>query len=382
MSKENKSHKEQSKKKQFIIFGLCSFIALVLCMVTLVITVKQVEGDNNHKNEEIAVKESATVLKNDFSVLSDYALGLTEKAHNNKFVKVSSYTDVSVDDSTVKIYDKEGNEADNSLFIYAKNKIITTVDGWYGEDYTGAFGTVYDKMPVIDLAGVEAATAHYTTGLADNEGNPVYDDSGALVDEDYYYLTFNVDGKSSTAQGVVTTFRTDDVPEVGAMLKKELSSACDIKSSQVEPVEYVATLKINRFADEIVFFEITRLYNVKAYVKFIGDMSTFGEKSLEFTYKVTEHFDYYYAGITFTNQTLHLSEGEEGIVSVNAIIEDDSNYIVKFSSSDESIATVDEMGYVTAHKVSDEPVYITVTLEYMGEVFTDKCPVYVDSEDN
>ncbi len=382
MSKKNKAQKEQSKKMQFVIFGLCSFIALVLCMVTLVITVKQVEGENTHADEASALKESATVLKNDFLTLSDYALRLTEKAHNNKFVKVSSYTDVSVDDSTVKIYDKEGNEADNSLFIYAKNKIISTVDGWYGEDYSGVFGTVYDKMPVVDLAGVKTADAYYTTGLADDEGNPVYDDNGALVDEGYYYLTFNTDGKSATEQGVVKTFRNGDVPEIGKKLKKELSSACRITKSQVEPSGFFVTLKINRFTDELVYLEIERIYNVKADVSFIGDMSSFGEKSVEFTYKVTEHFDYYYAGISFTNQPLHLGEGEEGVVSVNAVIEDDSDYTVKFSSSDEGVATVDEMGYVTAHKVSDEPVYITVNLEYMGKVFTDECPVYVDSEDN
>ncbi len=382
MSKAKKAHKEQSKKKQFIIFGLCSFIALVMCMVTLVITVKQVEGDNNHGNKDSTVKESATLLKNDFSILSDYARGLTEKTHNNKFVKVCSYTDVSVDDSTVKLYDKEGNEADTSLFLYAKNKLLPTIDGWYGEDYTGTFGVVYDDMPRISLADVKTATARYTTGLADDNGNPVYDDSGVLVDEDYYYLTFNADGKSATEKGVVGTFRTDDVPEIGARLRKELATVCDIKESQVEPDGFTATLKINRFTDEIVYLEIARFYSVKADVNFIGDMLTFGERSLEFTYKVTEHFDYYYAGIAFTNEQLYLDVGEEGVVSVNAIIEDDSDYAVTFSSSDESIATVDEMGYVTALKASDKPVNLTVTLNYMGEIFTDECPVYVDSADN
>lgn len=382
MSKDNKAQKEQSKKMQFVLFGFCSFIALVLCMVTLVITVKQVEGDNNRKNEETPAKESATVLENEFFSLNDYALRLTNDTHDNNFVKVNSYTDVSVDDATVKLYDKDRNEVDNSLFLYVKNKLMPAVDGWYGEDYTGAFGTAYDKMPVVDLLGVRTAAARYTTGLADDEGNPVYDDSGELVDEAYYYITFSADGSKAVEKGAVDTFRTELVPKIGDKLKKELASACRITKSQVEPSEFTATLKINRFTDEIVYLEIARLYNVKADVNFIGDMSAFGEKSVEFTYKVTEHFDYYYAGIAFTNEPLHLGAGEEGVVSVNAVIENDSEYTVEFFSSDESVATVDEMGYVTAHKVSDEPVYITVTLEYMGKVFTDECPVYVDSEDN
>ena len=110
-----------------------------------------------------------------------------------------------------------------------------------------------------------------------------------------------------------------------------------------------------------------------------GKNTHYGKGQLH-TYKVTEHFDYYYAGIAFTNEPLHLSVGEEGVVSVNAVIENDSDYTVKFFSSDENIAAVDEMGYVTALKASDKPVYINVTLCYMGHVFADQCPVYVDNE--
>jgi hypothetical protein len=60
---------------------------------------------------------------------------------------------------------------------------------------------------------------------------------------------------------------------------------------------------------------------------------------------------------------------------VNAVIEDDSDYTVKFTSSDEGIATVDEMGYVKLVKACDTPAVITVELEYMGEIFTDQCVV-------
>lgn len=378
----SKPQNEQSKKKQFVVFGLCSLVALVLCMVTLVITARQVEKENISSSEGAVVKQSATEMKSDVTFLSDYAFSLTKKAQNNRFVKINSYTGVSVDDSTVRVVDKQGNEKDNSLLLFSKNRLITAVDGWYGEDYTGVFGTVYDKMPVIDLLDVKTAAARYTIGMADDKGNPVYDDSGVLVDEGFYYLTFNADGKSATEKSIAGTFRISEAPAVGEMLKKELKAVCTVTDSRVEPSGYTAVLKTNRFTDEIVYIELERLYDVKADVAFTGNMSAFGEGSVEFTYKVTEHFDYYYAGVSFTNEPLSLGVGEEGVVSVNAVIEDDSDYTVTFASSDESVATVDEMGYVTALAESDEPVYITVTLKYMGEEFTDECPVYVDNADN
>ena len=379
MSKGNKPQKEQTKKKQFIIFGLCSIVALVLCMVTLVVTVKRIEGDT-YQDPSAENKVSATILKNDFATLSDYAKKLTDLTQRNQFVKISSYTDVSVDDSSVKVTDTHGAEVDNSLVIYAKNKIMPTVDSWYGDDFTGKFGDMLEVRPVVNLTDAENTASNYTTGLADENGAPVFDDEGVLIDEDFYFVTFKMNGAKASIKSA-DTFRTKALPEVGEMLKKELSTVCKINKSTVAPADFGITLKVNRFTDKIDYLEVTRVYNVMADVSFIGDMSTFGEKSIEFTYKVTEHFDYYYAGISFTNQPLRLDVGEEAVLSVNAVMEDDSDYQVKFISTDESVIVVDEMGYVTALKESEEPVYVTVTLCYMGKIFTDKCPVYVNGED-
>ena len=380
MSKGNKPQKEQTKKKQFIIFGLCSIVALVLCMVTLVVTVKRIEGDT-YQDPSAENKVSATILKNDFATLSDYAKKLTDLTQKNQFVKISSYTDVSVDDSSVKVTDTHGAEVDNSLVIYAKNKIMSTVDSWYGDDFTGKFGDMLEVRPVVNLTDAENTASNYTTGLADENGAPVFDDEGVLIDEDFYFVTFKMNGAKASIKSA-DTFRTKALPEVGEMLKKELSTVCKINESTVTPADFGITLKVNRFTDKIDYLEVTRVYNVMADVSFIGDMSTFGEKSIEFTYKVTEHFDYYYAGISFTNQPLRLDVGEEAVLSVNAVMEDDSDYQVKFISTDESVVVVDEMGYVTALKESEEPVYVTVTLCYMGKIFTDKCPVYVNGEDS
>ena len=380
MSKGNKPQKEQTKKKQFIIFGLCSIVALVLCMVTLVVTVKRIEVDT-YQDPSAENKVSATILKNDFATLSDYAKKLTDLTQKNQFVKISSYTDVSVDDSSVKVTDTHGAEVDNSLVIYAKNKIMSTVDSWYGDDFTGKFGDMLEVRPVVNLTDAENTASNYTTVLADENGAPVFDDEGVLIDEDFYFVTFKMNGAKASIKSA-DTFRTKALPEVGEMLKKELSTVCKINKSTVAPADFGITLKVNRFTDKIDYLEVTRVYNVMADVSFIGDMSTFGEKSIEFTYKVTEHFDYYYAGISFTNQPLRLDVGEEAVLSVNAVMEDDSDYQVKFISTDESVVVVDEMGYVTALKEREEPVYVTVTLCYMGKIFTDKCPVYVNGEDS
>ena len=70
------------------------------------------------------------------------------------------------------------------------------------------------------------------------------------------------------------------------------------------------------------------------------------------------------------------------MLSVNAVIENDSDYTVTFTSSDNSIVTVDEMGYVKGIEASCTPATVTVTLEYLGEKFTDECTVTVNDDNN
>lgn len=367
------------KKKQFIIFGLCSFLALVLCLVTLVVVVKQVEKDNTAIVAEDV--QSKTVLTSDEEQLSEYILGLTSDACGNKFIKVNKYTDLSIDEGEVKVYLPDGSESGNdaAIFSYAKNYILPFADSLYGEDYTGTFGSVYGDMPLIDLAGADMTTV-YQVGEVDAEGNKVYDDEGNHIDGDYYFVTYTVNGDSVSGDTLLHTFGADSLPDVKKGLQNEVSSVCTIKSAEATPEDFVITAKINRLTDEIATLSICRNYTVTADVSFKGDLAVFGEKTFVFPYSVTETYEYFYAGITLSETEISIEEGDEINLTVNAVIEDDSEYEVAFSSSDTSVAAVDEMGYVKGIKASDEPVEITVTLRYMGETFTDTCLVYVGSD--
>ncbi len=376
-----KTGTERSKKGQFVVFGMCSLLALVLCMVTLVITVNRVEADNISADVEEEALQSKTHLDNKTDVLADYISSLVDKTHNNKFVKVNSYTDISVDDGKIAVTDEQGAPVDPALLVYAKNRILCVADSWYGADYTGVFGTVYDKLPVVEFNSTDGVTAFFTTGLADDSGKPVYNDEGILVDGDCYYVSFDVAGERVTDNDLLNTFRLNEAPDIGKRIIEEISYVCQVSRQTAVPGNFNVTAKVNRYTDEIVYIEITRCYDVSARLDFNNAMESFGKVDVEFEYKVTEHFDYYYAGISFENKKISAGVGTEIALPVYAVIEDDSNYKVYFASSDESVVTVDEMGYVTVHKVGKEPVYVTVTLEYLGEKFTDKCVIDIYAEE-
>lgn len=358
-----------NNKKQFLIFGLCSFLALVLCMVTLVVIVKKVdEGQAQGGENQLYV--SKTHLNSDVITLKEYIRELTEATQGNKFIKVDSYRDVYIDDGSVLI-DGENDSADKKLFIFMKDCLMSTVDSLYGDDYTGVFGSVNEKMPSIDLVSVSDVVCSYSVGQTDENGEQIFDDDGNLVDEEYYFLTFEIDSASIADECVKKSVGLNDVPDIQEGIKDAISEDCKAEFTSVEPESFIINAKINRLTDEISQIEIKRVYKVTADLQFVNKLSVFGEKIAEFQYTVQERYEYSYAGVTFLQNSFEAEAGEEISLNVNAVIEDDSEYEVKFISSDEKIAAVDEMGYVQVLKT--EPVTITVQLKYLSEIFTDEC---------
>lgn len=373
-------NKKSSKKTQFLLFGLCSLIAMAVCAAVLVATVRSVENGSGNVSAEYET-QSKTQLTDDTQTLLDYINSLTKNASGDKFIKANIYTEVSVDDSTVIITDTQGNEnsADKTLLLYVKSKIMPQIDLYYPEDAAGVFGTVNPDLPVIDFTTDLVAESRFSTGEADEEGNPVYDsDSGELIDADFYFLTF----KLNKNEAVSSLFCLDEKDNITKRFLEDTKDVMTADSIEISEPELTLKAKVNRLTDEIEWLELEKVYSVSADVTFKGELEVFGSKSISFDYKVTEKNVYSYAGIRFSENSVTVAPGSEVMLSVNAVIENDSEYKVTFTSSDNSVVTVDEMGYVKGIAASCVPVTVTVTLEYLGEKFTDECTVTVNDDNN
>lgn len=372
--------KKHSKKTQFLLFGLCSLIAMAACAAVLVATVRSVE-----KSESITAEyetQSKTQLTADKNTMLNYISTLTKAASGSKFIKANFYTDVSVDDSSVTVKKADGtvSESDKELVLYAKNKMMPQIDLYYSDDVTGIFGTVNPDLPVIDFSVDSIAECLYTVGETDSNGNPVYDgESGEIVDGDFYFLTFNLN--DSKADGISGLFKLDEKDKIIKRFLDDTKAEFSADSYQVYEPKLTIRVKVNRITDEIEWIEFEKIYTVNADITFKGELAVFGKKNISFDYKVIEKAEYSYAGIRFAESSVTIAPGTETMLSVNAVIENDSDYKVTFTSSDSSVVAIDEMGYINGIKASDKPVTITVTLEYLGEKFTDECTVNVTEKD-
>lgn len=369
--------KKSSKKKQLLAFAVCSVIALGVCFGVLVFTVNSLE--NNKTSVAEYETKSKTDLKGETPELLKYINSLTEKTQDNKFIKVNTYMDVFVDDNSIVI--NNGNESDKNILVYAKNKMMGTVDGYYGEDYIGRFGKIYKSMPLVDLKEATVEKSTFSVGLADENGNSVYDsDSGELIDANSYYISFFINPKNADSVGDL--FNLNDSEKISKKLVEDLNDVCKLSKTDLLLESLKITAKINRLTDEIEYIIFEKSFDISANTEFINDYSVLGKKNISFRYTVQEKYEYFYSGISFSETAVTVKPDSEAALSVGAVIEDDSDYTVKFTSSDNTVATVDEMGYVKGIKASEKPVTITVSLDYLGKTFTDTCTVTVGDTDN
>ncbi len=374
------TNKKATGKRYFLLFGLCSLLALSVCLAVLVVTVRSVDGSNSSVVEYET--QSKTELTNDPIGLAAYLSRLTKAAADSRFIKADIYTDVSVDDSTFTV-ESENSETDKALLLFAKNKMLSAVDAYYPEDIKGTFGEIYDAMPLVFVSSC-VKDGRFSAGQADENGNPVYNtDTGELIDADSYFVNLSLDcSKAQETENVSGLFSLRDEAIVGKLFKDDIADECEVTSAYSNLTGLNINAKINRFTDEIEYLTLEKIYTVKADVSFIGKLEFLGKKSVSFSYCVTERLEYSYAGISFAETSVTVEPGSEIMLSVAAVIENDSDYTVTFSSSDESVATVDEMGYVKGIKASCEPVTVTVELEYLGSIFTDECTVTVNDDNN
>ena len=362
-----------SKIKQFVAFGVASVVALVFCIGVLVITVNNLGDDKNiTENKDIINKIELDSSK---ETLVEYFNKLVLKT-DDRFVKTKTYTDVSVTD--LKVLNSVSQAKDEVLFNFAKDKMLSSVDGYYDSDSEGTFEKENSKKLSLSLNKNLLKNAAFSIGQVDENGENVFDDEGNLIDYEFYYLTYqiNIDNESYNKK-LCEMFSVKDDFYAKEQFIDAVKDNCQINDFDAKPDSLAIKVKVNRENDEIEYINVIRSYTVTLDAEFINDAEIFGEKEISFVYTVTDTYEYSYAGISFVENEVTIEHNEEYMLNVNAIIDNDSEYTVEFTSSDEDVVSVDEMGYIKGLKNCDAPVTITVKLNYLGEIFTDTCVVNV-----
>ncbi len=164
-----------------------------------------------------------------------------------------------------------------------------------------------------------------------------------------------------------------------AKAEEAFATAMTIDAKEITLSDSKTELVVDPVSDRLQNVIYTRTYHMDYTVTFIGDLAALGTKTLTFDCALISNYTVQWAGIWIEKDLITLDKSGYEALSVTVHKSDDENaqYTLTFTSSDESIATVDEKGIVEAVDLSDKPVTVTATLEYLGKTYTDTCQVLV-----
>lgn len=173
-------------------------------------------------------------------------------------------------------------------------------------------------------------------------------------------------------------FLDDDTAAI-KMFTTENASVFSVINEKFVPEAFVYTLTADTKTGEMLSFTIDRSYKYSSNLAFRNSLSSVGTTPLEMTFRLSEIYNFSYAGIEIAEDVMTLSVGDYTTLTVIPSTEENlsaEEFTLKFSSYDKYL-TIDENGQITAVRNSDKPISVRVTLEYLGKTFTDSCMVYV-----
>ncbi len=133
---------------------------------------------------------------------------------------------------------------------------------------------------------------------------------------------------------------------------------------------------VNRLTDQIRSVSYSMDCDFRADVSFVGKYAALKTQNIAFTVNEKAVFDFTWPGVSLSEETLVLEPGQTDVLRAESPCANLTDEDITWKSSDESIASVNHEGYVSAkHKTGE--CYITAAYDFRGKTYTAKCLIQV-----
>ena len=357
--------KPMKKPVKIVLIVFVAVVLLGICFGSVALYAHNEINKPRFRLPEDEPVASASALPTDKDSLASYTDALYEKTASADDIEASWYTDVNLGGDWTTPF----AEADQDLILYIRDHLggqiadlYPRVNGEIGNTEMLSFGVRPDE--VTDFTATEGRV---------NEAGDAYD-------TDYYYIDVALDPAvlAETAAGVQDT-------DLYKSLAEKLSPAMTVTAVTAEPQEARISYKIDRVRDQVLNVDYTRRYQVKATVELTDEYSGMlrdGGKTAEITfpYEAAEHLSFKHYGVRFTAQSMAVTNGDMKALPADVKVNDAAtkdDYTLTFTESDPEVISIDEDGVLTVKKAAEEPVTVTMTLEYDGHTYTDTMTIWV-----
>lgn len=348
---------KKQQRKRFLVFGLSSGLALLICVaVVIAVTFSQVtEGIYEFPEEAAQLKIDKPA---DAHEAMELLTRLLAESEDNSKTYFDKKTELEVDYSSVEY---SGSSAELNLLHHFKSGILDSAAALLPPEHKGSFNDGY-----TDGASLAFALPNEASVLCEEE-----DDREALS------ILLSIPAAYTSDEALLRCFGADKDTAVREGLLSQLRGIVNILSVELTPFDFNIKAGVDCLKGQLCALSFVRCYRISMELQFEGELASLGVQRLSLNFSVVDSYDYTWAEVKFSQSKIELEKGISSPIGVNAVVNDYADYEVSFSSSDESVATIDEIGYITGHNYSSEPVYIEVTLKYLGNEYKDVCEVYV-----
>lgn len=342
---DSKKNALSMKAKLLMLVGI-PVIVIVVCSFVIYFSAQSIVENEKYVSHEAAYELPASAddaAKLALDSLSRSAAGNTAKVHKGVSVGIN---DLAGDLS----------DAQAGILNYIKGSIQSGIEGLYGSTDI-EYG---EDTSLLSEIRIFSENAEYEFNEESQELRFTLEDPGKDAEDAYA-------ADLERSAEIFEQFK--DVFTVGT---NEAKLSC-----------LTFTAKADMAKSLVKEVNIARDYDVKLGITFTGDFKELGEQELTFRYTVRDNYSIAEAGIEVTNKEIRINKNGYDTVALNANVSENAapeDFHLTYTIDDESIATVDEKGMVEAVAESETPATVTVTLEYLGNTYTDTCTVYVIKE--
>ncbi|MBR4765343.1 MAG: hypothetical protein IK085_01120 [Clostridia bacterium] len=356
-----------SKKKNvkhIIAVAIPVILLLAICFTCVTIYAKKEINKPKFKKPEDAAQQSVTELPKDAAGAFAYVQKLYNETLEADDVEVSFSTGVKSEGEIKTPF----SEADGNLITFIRDKAI----GGFSEFYdSGSEIKPSEAQGIPEIYFTAADIQEYTAeqGHTDEEGN--------VSDDGYYFITFTLDPACVDTESM----KTGSVYE---SIKEKLDPSITVENTEITANSVNVSAKIDRVYDYINELIITENYTVKADVNLADEYAELlggkDQAQIELPYETSHNVYFKHYGARFSQRSIVVQPKDmkalPAAVTVNSAATKE-DYKLTFTPSVAEAVTIDADGVMTVEKLVDDPVIITMTLDYDGHTYTDDLTVYI-----
>ena len=252
----------------------------------------------------------------------------------------------------------------------------------YGEDMSGVL-----RMPAFSAADVESFTCDYIyyrcKSCGQESAEPV--EKCEICGSDFPYLMHYRDNYTITVAlkndpAVVGKLFAPGTEEIVEMIRPEAEAYGPLTDVTADVKGLTVRFEINRITDQLKKLTYRKDVDASAVVSVFSEAeANLTAKCSASLYEETEYL-FTWPAVALNKHAITLAPGKKDQITAERICDDPNAYTITWTSSDESVVTVDKKGYVKAGKLTgSEPGKATVTASFTfdGKTYSDSCEVTV-----